>query len=632
MGLVTLRGISVGFGGPGLLEHVDLQIDAGERVCLVGRNGVGKSTLMKVICGLITPDDGKIEYQQGIRLAYLPQDIPDGLPDTVFDMVSGGLGDQGRLIADYHRLSGRLAEGAGAALINELDRVQRELEAAGAWQIKQRVESILSRMSLDADARFRDLSGGLARRVLLARALVNEPHLLLLDEPTNHLDIDAIRWLEEFLLGFTGALLFVTHDRVLLRALATRIVDLDRGRVTSWPGDYGVYLQRKEAALEAEAAQNAIFDKKLAQEEVWIRQGIKARRTRDEGRVQALMKMRETRMARRELTGKVKMRLNEQELSGRLVVDAEDVWYSRGQTTIIKDFSVTILRGDKVGVLGPNGVGKTTLLKVLLGTLKPDRGKVRLGTRLEVAYFDQHRAQLEDDKTVRDNIGQGSSKVMVNGKPRHVIGYLQDFLFSAQRARALVKTLSGGERNRLLLARLFTKPANLLVMDEPTNDLDVETLELLEDLLADYSGTLLLVSHDRAFINNIVTSTLVFEAGGSIEEYVGGYDDWLRQRRTRDAPQPSRRQDKPKPPTKTDTATPRGKKLSYKDQRELSLLPQRIEEIEVELKSVHDALADRAFYKNDGAQIAAATRKLQDLEQLLAECYRRWEELEAMRG
>lgn len=630
MALVTLRGVNVGFGGPALLEHADLQIEQGERICLVGRNGTGKSTLLKVICGDLTPDDGKMESQQNVRIAYLPQEVPENLPETVFDVVVGGLGGRGRLIAEHHQLSMRLAEAYSASLAAELDGVQREIEAAGGWQMNQQAEAVISRMMLDPKARFRTLSGGMSRRVLLARALVSDPHLLLLDEPTNHLDIAAISWMEEFLLGFSGALLFVTHDRALLRALATRIIELDRGRLTSWPGDYDVYLKRKEAALASEARQDALFDKRLAQEEVWIRQGIKARRTRDEGRVRALMEMREMRKARRGVTGTARMRLHDEELSGRLVIDARGVSHAYGQEPVIADFSTTILRGDKVGILGPNGAGKTTLLKILLGQLKPDSGKVSIGTHLDVAYFDQHRVQLDDEKSVQDNVGQGSSKITINGKSRHVIGYLQDFLFSPARARAKVKTLSGGERNRLLLAKLFTKPANLLVMDEPTNDLDVETLELLEELLLDFPGTLLLVSHDRAFIDNIVTSTLAFEGGGRIGEYVGGYDDWLRQRRPNDLPGPAVKQaavkERPHPRKSPD----RPKRLGYKEQRELSQLPQRIEEIEAEVQGLYCSMADPGFYKRDGVEIAATQHRLQGLERELAQCYRRWEQLESM--
>ncbi|HKJ22492.1 MAG TPA: ATP-binding cassette domain-containing protein, partial [Gammaproteobacteria bacterium] len=577
MALVTLRDVSLAFGAVPVLDHVQLKIESGERVCLIGRNGMGKSTLMKLICGDPAPDAGILEYQQDIRLAYLPQEVPRGLTGSVFDVVADGLGEQGRLIAEYHHISHRLAGGQTQALLNDLARVQHDLEAAGGWHVTQQVEATLSRMALDPEAEFSRLSGGLARRVLLARALVNDPQLLLLDEPTNHLDIEAIQWLQEFLLQFSGALLFVTHDRMLLRALATRIIELDRGHLESYPGNYDVYLKRKEEALKAEASQNALFDKRLAQEEAWIRQGIKARRTRNEGRVRALEQMREARRARRDMMGRARLKTQDHELSGRVVIEAEGVSYSYGDQPVIRDFSATILRGDKVGILGPNGAGKSTLLQLLLGRLKPDQGRVKLGTRLEVAYYDQHRSQLEEQKSVRENVSQGSDKVTVNGRTRHVISYLQDFLFSPARARVAVQSLSGGERNRLLLAKLFTRASNLLVMDEPTNDLDVETLELLEELLVDYPGTLLLVSHDRSFINNIVTSTLVLEGGGRVNEYVGGYDDWLRQRAALTPPaepRPAKTKDSPK----RERARPAG--LGYKEQRELAGLPGRIDEIE----------------------------------------------------
>jgi len=644
MALVTLRGVSVGFGGPALLEGIDLQIEPAERVCLVGRNGAGKSTLMKLICGDLAADDGEIWRRQGLRIARLTQEVPRELSGPVFDVVATGLGEQGTLLSEYHRISQRLGDGEGPDLLAELERVQHELEASGGWQLRQRVETVLSRLALDPDRDFSELSGGIKRRVLLARVLVVEPDLLLLDEPTNHLDIQAINWLEEFLLGFGGALLFVTHDRMLLRKLATRIIELDRGRLTSWPGDYELYLRRKQAALGAEAAQDALFDKKLAAEEAWVRQGIKARRTRNEGRVRALLDMREQRRARRAVTGKVRMRLHEGDLSGRLVAEAHGVSHSYDGRPLIRGFSTTILRGDKVGIIGPNGSGKTTLLRLLLGELTPQHGKVRLGTKLEVAYFDQLRGQLNEEQSVRDNVGGGSDKVTINGKTRHVISYLQDFLFSPARARTPVKALSGGERNRLLLARLFTRPANVLVLDEPTNDLDVETLELLEELLLDYSGTLLLVSHDRAFINNVVTSTLVFEGEGRVNEYVGGYDDWLRQRQA--APSVSsgrpafeqragaRKIAKRESDGSTSESGVRAKpaRLGYKQQRELEALPQHIEVLESELEALHQAMSESAFYQQPGEAIAAVRTKSEILERELGEAYRRWEALEALRG
>ncbi|MDH4100240.1 MAG: ATP-binding cassette domain-containing protein, partial [Nitrospirota bacterium] len=501
MALLALQGISVSFGGPSLLEGADLQIEKGERICLVGRNGTGKSTLMRLIAGEITHDAGEIIRPQGVRITMLEQEVPQGLSGTVFNVVAGGLKGS-ELLAAYHRVSVQLAVDGSSALMEELERIHHALEAAGGWDSQQQVETVLTHLDLPADEDFSTLSGGMKRRVLLARALVSQPDLLLLDEPTNHLDISSIGWLEEFLLGFGGALLFITHDRMLLQRLATRIVELDRGRLTSWPGNYATYLERRQAALEAEANQQAQFDKKLAKEEAWIRQGIKARRTRNEGRVRALKTLREERRQRREVTGHVRMQIQEAERGGRLVIEAEGVSYRYDEQPVIADLSTTIIRGDRIGIIGPNGSGKTTLLRLLLGDLEPQTGSIRHGTRMEVAYFDQLRAQLDDEKSVLDNVAEGTDYVTIGGNQRHVIGYLQDFLFSPERARTPVKVLSGGERNRLLLARLFTKPSNVLVLDEPTNDLDAETLELLEELLMDYQGTLLVVSHDRAFLNN----------------------------------------------------------------------------------------------------------------------------------
>ncbi len=624
MALLSLRGIAVSFGGPPLLDGVDLSIERGERLCLVGRNGSGKSTLMKVLAGEITPDDGEMVRQGALRVARLTQEVPRGLTGSVYDVVAAGLGEAGALLAEYHHVSQQLALDGGDEWLRRLEQVQHRLEAAGGWELNREVETVLSRLELPADAEFSALSGGLKRRVLLAQALITKPDLLLLDEPTNHLDIDAIAWLEEFLLGFNGTLLFVTHDRTFLQRLATRIIELDRGRLTSWPGDFATYLRRKQEMLDAEAGANALFDKRLAEEEVWIRQGIKARRTRNEGRVRALEAMRRERQERRERQGTARLQLNEADRSGKLVVEAEGVSFSYDGKPVIKDLSTVIMRGDKVGIIGPNGAGKTTLLRILLGQLAPQQGVVRLGTKLEVAYFDQHRALLDEEMTVLDNVAQGSEQITVNGESRHVISYLQDFLFAPARARTPVKALSGGERNRLLLARLFTQPANVLVMDEPTNDLDMETLELLESLLVDYAGTLLVVSHDRAFLDNVVTSTLVFEGDGRIGDYVGGYADWLRQRRV-EAPAaaaaavPAERREKPKPKTK----------MGYKEQRELETLPQRIEALEAEQQALHQAMSAADFYQQDKAAIGAAQDRLAALEDELAAAYERWEMLEA---
>ncbi len=628
MSLISLQNIDVSFGGPSLLEGVDLAIDRGERVCLVGRNGTGKSTILRLITGEIKADAGKIVFQQGVRITLLTQEVPQDIEGSVFDVVAGGLGEQGELLAEYHHVSSRLAREHSEKLLAELEAVQHKLEAAGSWQVEQKVETILTRLKLPPDAEFSELSGGLKRRVLLAKAIAGEPDLLLLDEPTNHLDIDSSAWLEEFLLEFSGTLLFVTHDRMLLRKLATRIIDLDRGRLTSWPGNYETYLERKQAALDAEAVENAKFDKKLAAEEAWIRQGIKARRTRNEGRVRALKELRRVRSERREVSGTVKMQVQEAERTGKLVVEAEGLSYGYDGRMVVRGFSTTIIRGDKVGIIGPNGSGKTTLLKILLGELKPQKGTIKHGTKLEVAYLDQHRTQLDDEKTVQDNVANDSDYVTINGNRRHVIGYLGDFLFSPERARSPVKVLSGGERNRLLLARLFTNPSNVLVLDEPTNDLDIETLDLLEELLMDYSGTVLLVSHDRAFLNNVVTSTLVFEGEGKVNEYVGGYDDWLWQRKASAPVEQAKEERREKP--KLQREKPR--KLSFKEQKELEALPQKIETLEGEQQQIHTSMADPNFYRESGAKVSAMKARLEALETELAEAYKRWEELEAMQG
>jgi ATP-binding cassette subfamily F protein uup len=630
MALVSLQNIKVSFGGPLLLEGVDLSIDRGERVCLVGRNGTGKSTIMRLITGDVKPDGGAIVFQQGVRIALLTQEVPRHLSGTIFDVVSGAFGEQGKLLTAYHHVSARLAHDHSEKLMAELEDVQHKFESAGGWQMQQRVEEILTRLQLPEDAEFSELSGGLKRRVLLARALAGAPDLLLLDEPTNHLDIDSIAWLEEFLFSFGGTLLFVTHDRALLQKLATRIVDLDRGRLTSWPGSYQAYLELKQAALDAEAVENAKFDKKLAAEEVWIRQGVKARRTRNEGRVRALKELRRIRSERREVTGAARMQMQEAERTGKLVIEAIGVGHGYGGPQVVRDLSTTIIRGDKIGIIGPNGSGKTTLLKILLGELKPQQGTVRHGTNLEIAYLDQHRAQLEDEKTVQDNVANDSDYVTIHGNRRHVIGYLQDFLFTPERARSPVKVLSGGERNRLLLARLFAKPSNVLVLDEPTNDLDIETLDLLEELLLEYAGTVLLVSHDRAFLNNVVTSSLVFEGGGSVNEYVGGYDDWVRQiRNKREASVAMTREKKPAAPL---PQKEKPRKLTFREQKELDGLPQRIEELDAEQQAIVAAMADPAFYRESGMKVAETTARLEAVEKELADAYKRWEELEALKG
>lgn len=595
MALISLQGVSIGFGGPRLLEEIDLQIESGEWVGLLGRNGMGKSTLLKLIAGEIEPHDGTIARQQGIKIAYLPQEVPQGLSGRVQEIIESGL-----------------------------ELVTSPLDDEHQWTRAHQVDKIISRMELDAEARFELLSAGMKRRVYLARGLVCEPDLLLLDEPTNHLDITSIDWLEDFLKRWGGTLVFVTHDRVFLQRLATRIVELDRGSLFDWDCDYPTFIKRKEEMLSAEAAQNAVFDKKLAQEEAWIRKGIEARRTRNEGRVRALKRLRQVRQERRELSGKVRMQIGVENRSGKLVIEAEDISYSYSDKTIVRDFSATIQRGDKIGIVGPNGSGKTTLLRILMGELPPSSGEIRHGTNVEMAYFDQLRAQLDENKSVLDNVGQGRDTITINGRARNLMGYLEDFLFTRDRARAPISALSGGERNRLLLARLFTQPANVLILDEPTNDLDIETLEVLEDLLLEYDGTLLLVSHDRAFLNNIVTSTLILDGSGSVDEYVGGYDDWRKQLDLiADAP--------PKP--KLDSVSraapkPATRKLSYKEKRELDELPQMIEALETEQRDLNRKMEDPAFYQQESEVITDAVQRLEELQGDLGRLYDRWAELE----
>lgn len=601
MALISLQDVTMGFGRPLLIEHANLQIERGERVCLLGRNGSGKSTLLKLINGDLIPDSGEIVRQKGLHTAYLSQEIPGELHGTVFDIVSGGFEtpDQSKSARNIAQESKKLHQ----------------------------VNKVLSQMQLDADAGFNTLSSGLKRRALLARGLACDPDILLLDEPTNHLDVDSINWLEEFLLRYGGTLLFVTHDRTFLKKLATRIIELDRGRLSSWACDYETFLMRKQAVLDAEESQQSVFDKKLVQEEIWIRQGIKARRTRNEGRVRALEDMRKARQERRQVMGTVRMQTQEAERSGALVIKVEDVTYSYDTRSVVSGFSAAIMRGDKIGIIGPNGTGKTTLLRLLLGELSPQQGSVRHGTRLNITYFDQLRAQLKEDKSVFDNIGDGNDVIVFNGKPRHVISYLQDFLFSPDRVRVPVNALSGGERNRLLLARLFARPSNVLVMDEPTNDLDLETLELLEELLLDYQGTLLLVSHDRTFLNNVVTSTFVFEGKGKVNEYIGGYDDWQRQSEEK------REDATEKIPAKTAPVRrpcERPRKLSFKEQRELEALPQRIEALEAEQQQLYQTMGDPLFFQKRKEEITRINDRASSLEGELAEAYQRWETLEGL--
>jgi ATP-binding cassette subfamily F protein uup len=629
MPLLGFADVSLAFGSEPLLDHASFQIDPGERVCLIGRNGAGKSTLLRIAQGAITPDSGEVWRQPGLRIAELAQElfVPDEA--SVFDVVASGLHEIGSLLAEYHGVA--RAVGEDPSQLRRLESLQHEIETRDGWRLHERVEQSLTLHGLSADASMGELSGGWRRRVALARALIGEPDLLLLDEPTNHLDIEVIQWLEEVLLAFRGGVLFVTHDRALIVRLATRILELDRGALGSWPGDYPNFLVRKAAALEEEARHDALFDKKLAQEEVWIRRGIKARRTRNEGRVRALVEMRAERRRRREVQGRVRFDVEEAQASGKLVIEAERVCFAWNGKPVVKDLSVRILRGDRIGLVGPNGAGKTTLLKLLLGQLAPDSGSVRLGTKLEIAYFDQLRMQLAPEKTVIENIAGGSEIVEIGGERRHVIGYLQDFLFSPDRARTQVATLSGGERNRLLLARLLAAPANLLVLDEPTNDLDIETLELLEERLLGFGGTILLVSHDRAFLDNVVTSTLAFEGEGRVFEYVGGYTDALRQRRTASVAKPEgattdRSASRPGRPT-----GPVPAKLSFKEQRELERLPERIEVLEREQSELANEISRPGFYAGDASHQLRVHARLAELPEELAAAYARWEGLEARR-
>ena len=633
MPLLRLDNIHLAFGDQPLLDGADFQIRKGERVCLLGRNGAGKSTLMKVVSGEVISDDGGIWRKPGLRVGLLNQELPGQDDQKVYDVVASGLEQVGELISQFHRLSMNIQSDAD---MNALEKVQAQLEAQDGWSLQQKVDTVIKKLALPSEKTMKELSGGWRRRVELARALVCEPDLLLLDEPTNHLDIVAIDWLEKQLTDFKGALLFITHDRSFLQNLATRIVELDRGQLTSWECDYKTYLERKAHALEVEAEHNAQFDKKLAQEEAWIRQGIKARRTRNEGRVRALKSLRDERLQRREVQGKASFTLEQADSSGKLVMEAERISQAFDDNVVIKDFSLRVMRGDKVGLIGANGVGKSTLLRILLGQMKAQQGKVKSGTKLEVAYFDQMRDQLDLEKTVIDNVAEGRETITINGSNRHVMGYLGDFLFPPKRCRVPVKALSGGERNRLLLARLFSKPANLLVLDEPTNDLDVETLELLESLLVDFTGTVLLVSHDRAFLDNVVSSSLVFKPGGNIQEFVGGFEDWLRQGgaigQLVEEPAPkSKASTTPKAETpQQETAPQQKKKLSYKLQRELDAIPGEIEVLEQQLEALEAKMAEPDFYAGDNQLVQETLLQLEQVNADIEQKMERWETLESM--
>ncbi|OEU69470.1 MAG: ABC transporter ATP-binding protein [Desulfovibrio sp. S3730MH75] len=631
MALMSVNNISMSFGGPLLLDKASFQVQSGQRICIVGRNGEGKSTLLRLMSGDLTPDDGIISNQKGVTVARLSQKVPEVLNGTIFEVVAEGLGELGKALAQYHRVSMEVANGGDVSKLSEIEDI---MEQHGGWNAMTTIDMVISRLSLNPENRFESLSGGLKRRVLLARALASTPDILLLDEPTNHLDIDSIAWLEEFILKHIKTLIFITHDRMFLRRIATRIIEMDRGKLADWTCDYDTFLERKEALLDAEEKNWSEFDKKLAREEVWIRQGIKARRTRNEGRVRELEKLRGERSKRRERTGKATIQIQEASRSGKIVAETVDASFSWGENPVFKDLNTTIIRGDRIGIIGPNGTGKTTLIQVLLGKQRLKQGKIKLGTNLEISYFDQHREQLDPEMTVRNSVADGNDVVTINDRTKHVMGYLKDFLFESDRANSKVKVLSGGERNRLLLARLFTRPSNLLIMDEPTNDLDAETLELLEDRLMEYPGTVIIVSHDRAFLNNVVTSTLVFEGDGVVKEYVGGYDDWLRQKPADEKDSKPKtlktvKQEQPAPPKKT-------KKLSYKEQRELELLqeemknlPAKIEELEKEIAKIQEIMLDSDFYRKSAQEMAKTQGKLEALESEHEKTFERWDEVEA---
>ena len=637
MALISLTNGYLSFSDAPLLDHAELHIEPNERVCLVGRNGAGKSTLLKIIAGDVLMDDGKIQYEKDLVVSRLEQDPPRNAQGNIFDYVAEGVGHLTDLLKEYHQISVQLEENYSDQILSQLEQVQAKLEHADGWRFENKINEVLLKLGLNPNTKLSALSGGWLRKAALARALVCDPDVLLLDEPTNHLDVEAIEWLENFLLDFQGSIVFISHDRSFIRKMATRIVDLDRGQLQSYLGNYDLYLTTKEENLRVEALQNELFDKRLAQEEVWIRQGIKARRTRNEGRVRALKAMREERRQRRDVMGTAKLQLDTSSRSGKIVFEMENVSYEVTGKTLLKDFSTTILRGDKIALVGVNGCGKTTFIKLLLGEIQPTSGKICCGTKLEIAYFDQYRADLDPEKTVMDNVADGKQDIEVNGVKRHVLGYLQDFLFPPKRAMTPVKALSGGERNRLLLAKLLLKPNNLLILDEPTNDLDVETLELLEEILTDYQGTLLIVSHDRQFIDNTATECYLFEGEGRLNKYVGGFFDakqqqanvWASKAVEEQAKAKKTEVQKEESAVKNDrTSKPKSVKLSYKEQRELEQLPQLLEELETKITALQAEIADPAFFQQAHDITDAKLKELADTEAELETAFLRWEELE----
>ncbi len=635
MALITIHNGQLAFGDHPLLDGADFALQDNERVCLVGRNGAGKSTLMKVLAGDIVMDDGKMQVTQDVVVSRLEQDPPRNQEGTVYDYVSSGLAEIGEKLKIYHDLLDLVATEPTESNFNKLSRVQEQLDHANAWRFEDRVNNVLSALKLSADTLLTDLSGGWQRKAALAKALVCDPDVLLLDEPTNHLDVTTIEWLEGFLKDFKGSIIFISHDRAFIKSMATRIVDLDRGQLVSFPGNYDNYLVDKEELLRVEEMQNAEFDKKLAQEEVWIRQGIKARRTRNEGRVRALKKLREERQSRRDVQGKANLNIDDAARSGKIVFEAENVKFGFDDKNIVNNFSFNIMRGDRIALIGPNGCGKSTVLKLLLGQLEPHEGRLHCGTKLEVAYFDQYREILDPEKSVIDNLADGKQEVMVGGRERHALSYLQDFLFAPHRARTPVKALSGGEKNRLLLARIFLKPNNLLILDEPTNDLDIETLELLEELLANYQGTLLLVSHDREFVDNTVTTSWIFEGNGYIEEFVGGYHDAQQQRAqvldSRKAMEKAAKQEQVvEESPKSKPAKNTSKKLSYKLQRELEALPAKLESLEEKIETLQEQMNGADFFSQSVEVTQPVLEELSALESELEIAFERWEELEAL--